>query len=122
MWGMMIIINIFLFLVGCAVSAYIGSGVRGSKSKRFIQGTLLASLLSWTFLVYPGGHGGGGGINLLPTVIMVPKLTIYQLAHDSLRVEFLIFISIPMISFLTTVATFWWFSRWRSGETDYFDR
>ena len=93
MWDMMIIVNGFLFLVGCALSAYIGNGVRGSKSKRFTLGVLLASLLSWTFWASPGGHGGGE-INLLPTIIMVLKLTMYQLAHDSLRIQFLLVILI----------------------------
>ncbi len=123
MWNMMIIINGFLFLVGCGLSAYIGRGVRGSKSKRFIQGVLLASLLSWIFWVYPGVHGGGGKINLLPTVIMIPVLTVYELKYESLlSEEFLIGISIPVFCFIVIFALFWWHSRWRFGETDYFDR
>jgi hypothetical protein len=97
-------------------------GVRGGKLKRFVQAISLAALLSWTFLAYPGGHGGGGGMKILPTVIMVPQLIAYQLKHDSLRIEFLTAISFPILTFSLTFAAFWWFSRWRTGETDYFGR
>jgi len=120
MWIMTITVNALLGLVGCAIASYIGNGIRAGKLKRFFQATFIASLLSWVFYSFPYPHEGTKLIILPAVLILVKLLRFYLESKNNSGAESLSISLIPFISFLTIFSCFWWFSRWRSGEIDYF--
>lgn len=122
MWETMIVINTFLLLAGCAIAAYFGNKVRGSKIKRFTLATSSALLLSWIFYAFGVGHGPGAIVGFKPAVIlMIKMLKSYFKSNNSSATEALLFAAIPAFCMLAIFACFWWFSRWRAGEMDYFN-
>lgn len=110
MLAIAIIVNAFLCLVGCAIAAQVAGRIRGDKSKRFLKALLFASVLSWVVFIFSGSHGGGG-IKVLPSVVMVVQIIGYFKSSNHLSMEDFILLMIPVTSFLTIFATLCLFSR-----------
>jgi hypothetical protein len=120
MWETMIVINAFLLLVGCAIATYFANGVRGSKLKRFTLATLNALLLSWIFYAFDVGHGPGVIVGFKPAVFLTINMLMPCFKSSNVSAWGVFLAAIPVFFLLAIFACFWWFSRWRVGELDYF--
>ncbi len=121
MLDLTVVVNTFLLSAGCAIAAFLGNAVRGTKLKRFTLAACSASLLSWFFYAMGVGHGPGAIVVFKPTVLLIfNMLSFYFKPNRSIGIEAYFLAMIPVFCFLAIFACFWWFSRWRLGEMDYF--